>query len=130
MSTFTQLEKIRNVILASPALKSVFLPASRVFTKAAGYREMGLKTEDLFAEENEVVSTALRRLPSEDSYKRIYRIAVAFQASINQQLAPVVDRIKPEEDTSYLVKHLLEAEAQIHEREELDNLTVKPSKKT
>lgn len=128
MSTFTQLEKIRGVILKSPLLKSVFLPASQAFTKVAGYRELGLKTEDLFAEENEVVSTALRRLPPDVSYKRVYRIAVAFQASLTQQLAPPADRIKPEEDTSYLVKHLLEAEAQIHEREELDNLTVTPGK--
>ena len=47
---------------------------------------------------------------------------------MTQQLAPVADRIAPEEDTSYLVPYLLEAEAQIKEREELDNLTVKPTR--
>lgn len=77
-------------------------------------------------EENEVVKTALSRIPAEESYKRVYRIAVAFQSSLTQQLAPPADRISPEEDTSYLVPYLLEAEAQIKEREELDNLTVKP----
>lgn len=126
MSTFTQLEKIRKYIYASPALKSVFLPASRIYTNLAGYRNLGLKTEDLFIEENEVVKTALSRIPAEESYKRVYRIAVAFQASLTQQLAAPADRISPEEDTSYLVPYLLEAEAQIKEREELDNLTVKP----
>lgn len=126
MSTFTQLEKIRKYIYASPALKSVFLPASRIYTNLAGYRDLGLKTEDLFIEENEVMKTALSRIPAEESYKRVYRIAVAFQASLTQQLAPEADRIHPDEDTSYLVPYLLEAEAQLKEREELDNLTVKP----
>ena len=65
MSTFTQLEKIRKAIYASPALKSVFLPASRVFTNLAGYRDLGLKTEDLFMEENEVI-----RRPSRASRPR------------------------------------------------------------
>lgn len=128
MSTFTQLEKIRKAIYASPALKSIFLPSSRIFTKLAGYRDLGLKTEDIFMEETEVMKTALSRIPADESYKRIYRIAVAFQASLNQQLAAEADRIKPEEDTSYLVPYLLEAEAQQKERADLDNLVVKPSR--
>lgn len=126
MSTFTQLEAIRKVILAKPLLRSIFLPASRVFTDLAGYRKMGLKTEDLFAEENEVMATALRRLPAEESYKRVYRIATAMQLSLTQQILPKNQWLKPEEDTAYLIPYLLEAEAQIKERQELDNMVVKP----
>lgn len=128
MSTFTQLEKIRKAIHASPVLKNIFLPSSRIFTKLAGYRDLGLKTEDLFMEENEVMKTALSRIPADESYKRVYRISVAFQASLTQQLASEADRIKPEEDTSYLIPYLLEAEAQIKERDDLDNLVVKPNR--
>lgn len=120
------MEAISKFILSKPMLKSVFVPASRVFVNLSGYRKMGLKTQDLFWEENEVMQTALRRLPAEDSYKRVYRIATAFQASLTQQLLPKDQWIKPEEDTDYLIPYLLEAEAQIKEREELDNMVVKP----
>lgn len=126
MSTFTQLEAISKYILARPFLKNIFVPASNVFTNLAGYRKLGLKTEDLFMEENEVMATALRRIPADESYKRVFRIATAMQMSLTQQILPEKDWIKPEEDTDYLIPYLLEAEAQIKEREELDNLVVKP----
>lgn len=128
MSTFTQLERISKAIHASSALKSIFLPASRIFTNLAGYRKMGLKTEDLFWEENPIMEKALKRIPAEESYKRVYRIATAQQLSLEQQILPKSQWLKPEEDTSYLLEHILEAEREFYEREALDNMIVKPSK--
>jgi ubiquinol-cytochrome c reductase subunit 7 len=97
MSTFTQLESISKYILSKPLLKSIFVPASRVFTNLAGYREMGLRTEDLFIEESEVYQTALRRLPENDSYARVFRLATAAQLSLSHKLLPKNEWLKPEE---------------------------------
>jgi ubiquinol-cytochrome c reductase subunit 7 len=97
MATFTQLENITKYILSKPLLKSVFVPASRVFTEIGGYRKMGLKTEDLFIEENEIMQTALRRLPANQSYERVYRIATAAQLSLSHKLLPKNEQLKPED---------------------------------
>ncbi|ANB13570.1 ubiquinol--cytochrome-c reductase subunit 7 [Sugiyamaella lignohabitans] len=101
MSTFTQLEAISKYILSKPLLKSVFVPASRVFTEFAGYRKMGLKTEDLFIEENDVMQAAIRRLPPKESYERVYRIATAMQLSLSHKLLPKHEQLKPEEVSQY-----------------------------
>lgn len=97
MSTVTQLEAISKYILSKPILRSVFQPASRVFVNLAGHRKMGLRTEDLIAEESEVMQTAIRRLPAKDTYERVYRFATAFQLSLSHQILPKDQWLKPEE---------------------------------
>lgn len=128
MATFTQLECISKYILAKPMLKNIFVPASRVFTEIAGYRKMGLRTEDLLIEENDVMQTALRRLPAKESYERVFRIATAMQCSLSHKLLPKNEQIKAEDDKCYLLPYILEAEAEARERAELDNIAVKPRK--
>lgn len=96
MSTFTQLESISKYILSKPLLKNIFVPASRIYTNLAGYRKMGLRTEDLFSEESEVFQTALRRLPENDSYARVFRIATAVQLSLSHKLLPKNEWLAPE----------------------------------
>lgn len=97
MSTFTQLDKISKFIYSKPVLKAVFVPAAAWFTNLAGYRKMGLKFDDLIIEENPIAKKALSRLPAEESYARVYRIATAQQLSLSHKLLPKNEQVKPED---------------------------------
>jgi len=44
-----------------------------------GYRQLGLKYEDLLPEENEITQLALKRLPPKEAYDRVFRLRRAFQ---------------------------------------------------
>lgn len=120
--SFTSIVKIGDYILKSPALSKIALPVAHQFIKYSGYRKMGLRFDDLIEEENDVAQTALRRLPADESYARIYRIINAHQLSLTQHLLPKDKWLKPEDDIPYLTPYLLEAEAAAKEKEELDNL--------
>lgn len=82
---------------------------------------MGLKLDDLIWEENPAMQKAISRLPAEESYARNYRIITAHQLAVSIDLLPESKAIKPEEDTPYLTPYLLEAEAEIAEKEALNN---------
>lgn len=55
------------------------------------------RSDDLIIEENEDVIKALKRLPPQESYDRVYRLRRAFQASAIHQLLPKEEWTKPEE---------------------------------
>ncbi|KZZ86985.1 ubiquinol-cytochrome c reductase complex 14 kDa protein [Ascosphaera apis ARSEF 7405] len=112
-------------VVARPWLKRILKPVASWYTDAAGYRKMGLKSDDLLPEESETVQTALHRLPPKEAYDRIYRIRRAVQCSIEHQLLPSEQQIKPEEDKEYLGPIIREIEKEKKERVELDNLVVK-----
>jgi len=124
MASFTSIVKASDFILKTPALRSVFVPASKYFCKFAGYRQMGLKLDDLIHEETPIVQKALKRLPKDEIYKRNFRMLTAAQCGITHHLLPKNEHVKPEEDVPYLLPYLLEAEAEAFEREELDNIKV------
>ncbi|KAI5306123.1 Cytochrome b-c1 complex subunit 7, partial [Ascosphaera atra] len=81
--------------------------------------------DDLLPEESETVQLALKRLPPKEAYDRVYRIRRAFQCSIEHQLLPEEQRIKPEEDKEYLSPIIREIQAEKNERVALDNLVLK-----
>ncbi|ODV77677.1 14 kDa subunit of cytochrome bd ubiquinol oxidase [Suhomyces tanzawaensis NRRL Y-17324] len=85
---------------------------------------MGLKFNDLLAEENPTMQKALARLPEQESYARNYRVISAHQLAISHQLLPPSKAIQPEEDTHYLIPYILEAEKEAFEKAELDNIQV------
>lgn len=122
--TFTSIAKIGDYILRTPALAKVVVPIAHQFINLSGYRKMGLRFDDLIEEEDELAQTALRRLPADESYARIYRIINAHQLSLSHHLLPKDKWTKPEDDIPYLTPYLLEAEAFVKEKEELDNLEV------
>ncbi|CCH45409.1 Cytochrome b-c1 complex subunit [Wickerhamomyces ciferrii] len=124
MSSFTSIVKASDFILSTPILKSVFVPASKFFCDYAGYRQIGLKLDDLIHEETPIVQKALTRLPKHESYARNFRTLTAAQCGITHHLLPAKDQVKPEEDKPYLLPYLLEIEAEAFERDELDNIKV------
>ncbi|CCC66581.1 hypothetical protein NCAS_0A00200 [Naumovozyma castellii] len=122
--SFTSIVKIGDYILKSPTLSKFCVPVAQKFVKYSGYRKLGLTFNDILAEENPVMQTAIRRLPEEDSYARNYRIIRAHQTELTHHLLPRNEWIKAQEDVPYLLPYILEAEAATKEKEELDNLEV------
>lgn len=123
--SFTSIVKAVKFINSTPALKQVVTPLTAGFKYLSGYRELGLKMNDLIHEENDITETALRRLPKDLQYDRIYRIVQAHQLELTHHILPKDKQMKAENDDNYLLPYLLEAEAEAIEREQLDNLEVK-----
>ncbi|KAK4162667.1 cytochrome b-c1 complex subunit 7 [Cladorrhinum sp. PSN259] len=109
-------------INARPWLAKLIKPLSNAFIGASGYRQMGLRADDLISEENETVLKALRRLPPKEAYDRIYRLRRATQLSLQQKVLPKNEWTKPEEDVPYLGPLLKELDAELKERAALDTL--------
>ncbi|KAK4249083.1 cytochrome b-c1 complex subunit 7 [Corynascus novoguineensis] len=107
-----------------PWLMSLFKPLAGWYSNAAGYRQMGLKADDLILEENETVLQALSRLPPKENYDRIYRIRRATQLSLQHKILPKHEWTKPEEDVPYLTPILEQLQAELKEKDALDTLTV------
>ncbi|KAH6627151.1 cytochrome b-c1 complex subunit 7 [Chaetomium sp. MPI-SDFR-AT-0129] len=111
-------------VLRRPWLKQLLTPLASWYANAAGYRQMGLKADDLLSEENEDVLKAISRLDAKENYDRIYRIRRATQLSLQQKILPRNEWTKPEEDTPYLSPILEQVYAENQEKEALDTLTV------
>lgn len=77
-------------ILRSPALSKVVVPVAQQFVKFAGYRQLGLKFDDIIAEENDIAQTALRRLPEDEGYARAFRMIRAHQSELTHHCCPRV----------------------------------------
>ncbi|KAI5956998.1 QCR7 [Candida jiufengensis] len=125
MSSMTSVVKAANFILARPALATLVKPIAKAFTAYAGYREMGLKFNDLLLEETPIMQKAIKRLPPSVSYARNFRILSANQLSLQHQILSSEKALKPEEDDHYLIPYILEAEKEAFEKAELDNIEVK-----
>lgn len=80
--------------------------------------------DDLIAEESPVVQKAISRLEPKEYYDRVFRIRRAHQLSLMHQLLPKEERLKPEDDIRYLTPYILEAEAELRERQYFDSATV------
>ncbi|CAO3701104.1 unnamed protein product [Rhizopus stolonifer] len=76
---------LKSFVQNSKLLSSFLKPVSSAYANAAGYRKMGLKYDNLVAEENEIVKEALRRLEIAEpraAYDCAYRIRMAQQFSL------------------------------------------------
>ncbi|ROV94541.1 hypothetical protein VMCG_08204 [Cytospora schulzeri] len=114
-------------ILKRPWLHNFIKPMANWYANASGYRQMGLRADDLIPEESPTVQTALARMSEKDRYDRIFRIRRAVQLSIAHKLLPKAEWTKAEEDTPYLAPLIQLIEAEQKEREALDTLTVHKS---
>ncbi|KAL0476046.1 complex III subunit 7 [Neurospora intermedia] len=105
-------------------LNKMLKPVSNWYINAAGYRQMGLRADDLISEENETVLAALQRLSPKESYDRIYRIRRATQLSLTHKLLPKNEWTTQEEDVPYLRPLIDQIEAELAEKDALDTLAV------
>ncbi|ORY09370.1 cytochrome b-c1 complex subunit 7 [Clohesyomyces aquaticus] len=111
-------------ILKRKWLASWMKPLSNWYCNAAGYRQLGLRADDIIPEENDMVQLALKRLPPKEAYDRVFRLRRAFQCSVSHQLLPKEQWTKPEEDGPYLTSIIKEIEAEMAEREDLEAMVV------
>lgn len=102
MASVTSVVKASEYILKSPFLSSIFVPLSKTFVNLSGYRRMGLRFDDLIAEESDIVQTALKRLDEKESYDRVYRMLTACQLSLTCQILPKDKSLKPEDVSVYI----------------------------
>jgi len=115
---------LASYIVKKPWLHKVMKPLANWYANAAGYRKLGLRADDLIPEESETVLLALKRLPPQESYDRVFRLRRAFQLSLAHQLLPKEQHTKPEEDTPYLSPIIKEIEAEEAERLDLESLQI------
>ncbi|KAK4121321.1 14 kDa subunit of cytochrome bd ubiquinol oxidase [Parathielavia appendiculata] len=113
-----------NAAVKRPWLMRMLKPLASWYANAAGYRQMGLRADDLIVEENETVLKALGRLSPKESYDRVYRIRRATQLSLQHKLLPKSEWTKPEEDIAYLSPILEQMAIESKEKAALDTLTV------
>jgi len=109
-------------VRASKSLSRWIQPVATWYADLAGYRRMGLKYDDLILEERDDVQKALSRLPTRESYDRIYRINRASQASVLHRDLPKDQWITPNQDTRYLTPYVSEAHAEDVERAKWDTM--------
>ncbi|KAL8727383.1 MAG: hypothetical protein Q9166_006055 [cf. Caloplaca sp. 2 TL-2023] len=115
-------------ILKRPWLKRWMVPLANWYADAAGYRQLGLRADDLIPEESDTVMLALKRLPPKEAYDRVFRLRRAFQCSLSHQLLPKDQQTKPEEDYLYLTPYIKEIEAESRERGDLEAMVVNKRK--
>ncbi|CAK7205021.1 Cytochrome b-c1 complex subunit 7, mitochondrial [Sporothrix eucalyptigena] len=107
-----------------PWLLNALKPVANWYVGLSGYRQMGLRADDLIPEESDVVQQAIKRLPAQENYDRIFRMRRAVQLSLQHKLLPKDQWTKPEEDKPYLLPLIKEIEAEIKERHELDTIEI------
>jgi len=70
---------VAQFFITRPWTHKWLVPLSKWYSKRMGYRQLGLKYEDLLPEENEITQLALKRLPPKEAYDRVFRLRRAFQ---------------------------------------------------
>ncbi|KAK6843523.1 hypothetical protein PG990_004597 [Apiospora arundinis] len=111
-------------VMKRPWLRNMLKPVANWYSNAAGYRQLGLRADDLILEEDEQVLKALKRLPPQEAYDRVYRLRRAVQCSVTAKILPKDQWTKPEEDTPYLKPLIEQLKAEEKEKEDLDSLTI------
>ncbi|XP_064387291.1 uncharacterized protein LOC135335665 [Halichondria panicea] len=84
--------------------------------KHSGHEKLGLLLDDIQNEEDPAVKEAVRRLPEEDSYARLYRIKRALDLSIKGAQLPKEQWITPGSDVPYLLPTIIQVEAELKEK--------------
>ncbi|KAK8095566.1 uncharacterized protein PG998_002194 [Apiospora kogelbergensis] len=111
-------------VMKRPWLRNMLKPVANWYANASGYRQLGLRADDLILEEDEQVLKALKRLPPQEAYDRVYRLRRAVQCSVTAKILPKDQWTKPEEDTPYLMPLIEQLKAEEKEKEDLDSLTI------
>ncbi|KAI0831060.1 ubiquinol-cytochrome-c reductase complex subunit 6 [Trametes gibbosa] len=116
------------LIRRSRTLYGWLKPVSTWYANVAGYRQVGLKYDDLLVEERPDVERALARLTPREAYDRAFRFKRASQCSILHDNLPKDQWTKPEEDVRYLTPHVREVEREDLERHKWDTIAVERRK--
>ncbi|CAG8626793.1 16411_t:CDS:2, partial [Acaulospora colombiana] len=94
------------------------------YANISGYRQLGLRYDDIIIEENSVVQEALRRLSPKESDLRNIRIRNAYQLSLTHKILPKEKWTKPEEDIRFLYPIVEQVATEKAEREAFESIKV------
>ncbi|BGO89894.1 hypothetical protein NBRC10512_005666 [Rhodotorula toruloides] len=108
---------------ASRTLGPMAKKLGQKYAQLAGWRQHGLRYDDILIEESAAVQKALGRLSEREAYDRAYRLRVASMCAIAHQELPKAEQVKPEEDVRYLKPLVEEVEAEEAERSAFDHAT-------
>merc|ERR1712141_146596 len=89
---------------------------------ASGYRQLGLKADDLLDEDIPEVSEAVSRLDDDVKYERIFRIKRAMDLSLKHNILPKEEWTKPEQDTHYLMPLMEMVKKELAEKNKWDQM--------
>ncbi|KAF9344099.1 Cytochrome b-c1 complex subunit 7, partial [Mortierella sp. NVP85] len=109
-----------NQVKASKFWSKALQPVANAFVNAAGYRQLGLRYDDILREETDIIREAINRLPEEELYGRVYRMKQGFQYSLSHTIATPDKKLKPEDDIRYLTPVIDEVAAEFAEREDFN----------
>ncbi|KAF9997698.1 Cytochrome b-c1 complex subunit 7 [Entomortierella chlamydospora] len=111
-----------NQVKASKFLSGMLQPVANAFVNAAGYRQLGLRYDDVLREETDIIREAINRLPEQEGYERVFRMKTAFQYSLSHTIATKENALKPEDDIRYLTPIIDEVAAEYAEKEDFNNI--------
>jgi len=115
-------------VKSSRTLSKWLTPLATWYTQTMGYRQVGLKYDDILMEEREDTQKALTRLSAREGYDRAFRLKRAAHCSILHKPLDKEQWTKPEEDIRYLAPHVREVTKEDAERRHWDTITVIPRK--
>ncbi|KAI1313034.1 Cytochrome b-c1 complex subunit 7 [Mortierella claussenii] len=111
-----------NQVKASKLLSGLLQPVANAFVNAAGYRQLGLRYDDILREETDIIREAVNRLPDNESYERVFRMKTAFQYSLSHTVASEETTLKAEDDIRYLSSIIEEVAVEFAEKESFNNI--------
>lgn len=94
--------KIIKWMKAHPRIDKPFARFARWYEDQQGFREFGLKRDDLVSEELAIVREAIGRLSEKEIFDRTFRIRRAFQLYITGERLPKEEQI-PFEKVDYVL---------------------------
>ncbi|CAG8604037.1 1428_t:CDS:2, partial [Dentiscutata heterogama] len=99
-----------NTVKNSRFLYGLLKPVASFYANIAGYRQLGLRYDDILNDESDTTKEALKRISPKEQDLRTYRIRTAFQLSLQHDILPKEKWTKPE-DVDEIVKEEEEREA-------------------
>ncbi|KIK91434.1 hypothetical protein PAXRUDRAFT_27045 [Paxillus rubicundulus Ve08.2h10] len=111
-------------IRSSRSLKQLVTPVAYWYADLMGYRQMGLKYDDLQMEELPQVQRALGRLTPREAYDRAYRMKVSLHSSVLHKPLPKEQWVSAKDDVRYLKPHIEDVIKEDEERTNWDNMIV------
>jgi len=113
-----------HTIKSSRFLHRYLKPLADYYANISGYRQLGLRYDDIIIEENSTVQEALRRLSPEESDLRNVRIRNAYQLSLTHHILPKEKWTKPEDDIRFLFPIIEQVSVEEAEREAFEAIKV------
>ncbi|EIW65865.1 hypothetical protein TREMEDRAFT_35809, partial [Tremella mesenterica DSM 1558] len=111
-----------------PSVYNALKPIASIYANAAGHRKMGLRYDDLIIEEREDVQKAINRLPTRESYDRVFRMRRGILQSAAHKHLSKEEWVKPEEDVRYLAPIVEQVAKEDAERAMWDSMAVERKK--